>query len=591
MESSTPLSAAGAASQVADAPGRSSTHLAGALARLADLATRFGHEGVAQEARGALGPLEENLLRMVALGQFKRGKSTLLNALLEAPVLPTGVAPVTSVSTLVRWAPRARLKVRFETGEVEEAEGLERLSDFVVEARNPGNALGVRLVEVGYPAELLEDGLVLVDTPGIGSTDRMATERAYDFLPSVDAGLVVLSPDPPVGEAEADYVRELASLTPHLVFVLNKVDRVPEAEWREVLAFDRRVLGDLLERDPEDVDVIPVSARLALEDGGSSLAALRSHIDDFIRRKGARVREDLGRRRLASTGSRLRAHLEMERRGLDMEERELDVRLHGLRETVTSLEGRVARAARAVEAAVGEIVGRAGDAMLSEARTAREELAAALRDVIAQAEPTESNMSVATTFDDALAAGAWRVLDDWWEEHGAEAVEDLLAEMRRAGDDLAEARRDVSEWIREAFGVALPDEPRVEALKESASFYRHLEGATPRLTVDLLRALLPRPVYRAWLRRKAPGLAAQALEMGAGRVRGDMLYRARETARAFNAELRRWTVAGLDGLTEAAGRAAALRARTGRAAEERRVELEEALAELEALSRERRGWP
>ncbi len=564
-------------------PGPGSTHLTRSLARLARLAERFGDDGLSDEARAALQPLEENLLRMVALGQFKRGKSTLLNALLGDPVLPSGVAPVTSVSTLVRWSPEPCLTVFYENGDVQPSD-IARLPDFVVEARNPGNVLGVRVVEVGYPTTLLEEGLVLVDTPGVGSTDRKATERAYGFLPSVDAALVILSPDPPVGEVEAAYIRELSGLTPHILFVLNKIDRVSEAEWREVLAFNQQVLADVLGWASEDVEIIPVSARCALEDGGSGVRALRNRIESFMAHKGSDVREELAGHRLRGAAARLRARLDMERRALDMEARELDSRIEGLRQTLGSLKAGTDRATRTIMAAVDDLVGRAGDAMLAEARAQSGALTEVLLETLRALPSSDSNPVVAERFDRALADETWAILDAWWERQGPGTVDALLQEMTRASDDLLQARDETAAWIRTAFGVELPQEPRVEMLEGSGSFYRHLEGVTPRLTVDLLRGLLPRRFYRAWIRRSVPKLAATALDMGAGQVRGDLLYRARETARAFAAELRAWALAGTEGLLEGVNRAFELRAQTENAARDRRGELDEGLAEVQELS-------
>ncbi len=598
MESSLPLPDRGASAPgVGDTPDctrahvshgqrrstdRGSTNLAAALTALADLGKRLGDKALVEEADAALLPLEQNILRVVALGQFKRGKSTLLNALLGVRLLPTGATPVTSISTLVRWAPNPSLTVRYMRGESEQV-AIEELPAFVVEARNPDNILGVDLVEVGYPAAVLEDGLLLVDTPGIGSTDRRATERAYGFLPSVDAGLVVLSPDPPVGKEEASYIREVAALTPHLLFVLNKIDRVAEAEWREVLSFNRKVLAGILERDVQDIEIIPVSARGSLEEGDPSVEGLRERIEDFVARKGDRVREELARRRLLNMAAKLRARLGVERRVLELEEQDLEQRIDALRGTLASLEGHAERTAPAMMAAVEAIVGRAGDAMLAQARTGVGKLTDILCDLVGQAPAGESNAALAVRFDKALAESTWSVLDSWWEAYGPGAVRSLLGEMGRAADDLAQARRGACDWIQEAFDVTLWEEPRVEALKESGNFYRRVEGVTPKLTADIVRTLLPRSFYRRRVRKRAPHLAAQALDMGTGQVRGDMLYRARETARTFTAQLHAWTLAGMDSLSDAADRAALLRLETGRAAEQRRRELDESIIELDDL--------
>jgi len=561
---------------------RTSARVADALAALARLCERLDAPGLTREATAALEPLDEGLLRVVALGQFKRGKSTLLNALVGAPLLPTGVAPVTSVATLVRWAPEPQLSVVFADGRQEEVP-FGRLADFVVDDRNPGNALGVAHVEVGYPCSLLADGIVLVDTPGVGSTDRSATERAYGFLPRVDAGLVVLSPDPPLGEVEADYVRTLASYTPHILFVLNKIDRVSESEWREALAFNRRMLASALDRPAEDIELVPVSARSALDDGGASVATLRRKLVSFVTSEGSLVRDDLARRRLQSVASVLHARLEVERKALDLEAEELDRRISLLRNARASLEQRTVRAAATVMAAVERIVADAGDDLVARTRAAAPELTATLHGLVAGAPRREGNAALVARFDAALGEGAAEALDAWWSERGPTAEEGVLDEMKEAAREAAEARHEAAVWIAEAFGIESPAEPYPDVLRESVGFYRSVEGVTPKITVDMLRLVLPRRVYRAWLRSRVRRLVGQALEMGAGQVRGDLLYRARDTTRTFLADLKTWTLEGIDGLADAAGRATALRQRTGVAADARREELDRALGELDAL--------
>jgi hypothetical protein len=561
---------------------RAPARVADALAALARLCQRLDAAGLAREATAALEPLDEGLLRVVALGQFKRGKSTLLNSLMGAPLLPTGVAPVTSVATLVRWAPEPQLSVVFADGRQEDIP-FGRLPDLVVDDRNPGNALGVAHVEVGYPCSLLADGIVLVDTPGVGSTDRGATERAYGFLPRVDAGVVVLSPDPPLGEAEADYVRTLASYTPHILFVLNKIDRVSEDEWREALVFNRRMLAAALDRPAEDIELVPVSARAALDDGGASVATLRRKLVSFVTSRGSLVRDDLARRRLRSVASVLHARLEVERKALDLEAEELDRRIALLRDARASLEQRAVRAAATVMAAVERIVADAGDDLVARARAAAPELAAALHGLVAEAPRSEGNAALVARFDAALEEGAVAALEAWWHERGPAAEGGVLDEMKEAARNAAGVRHEAAVWIAQAFGIESPSEPCPDVLRDSVGFYRSVEGVTPKMTVDMLRLVLPRSAYRAWLKGRVKRLVTQSLEMGAGQVRGDLLYRARETTRAFLADLKSWTLEGIDGLADAAGRATALRDRTGVAAEARREELDQALGELGAL--------
>ena len=175
--------------------------------------------------------LEHERLQLAVLGQFKRGKSTFINALLGAAVLPTGVIPLTAVATFIAWRRAPLVVVRFK-GEARSEEFAVQTADeirnvlfrFVAEEANPENRLGVERVDLFYPAGILADGTVIIDTPGVGSTLRHNTEAALQVLPECDAAFFVISADPPITEVELEYLRRLKSKTARVFFVLNKAD-------------------------------------------------------------------------------------------------------------------------------------------------------------------------------------------------------------------------------------------------------------------------------------------------------------------------------------------------------------------------------
>ena len=115
--------------------------------------------------------LDEGLLRVAVLGQFKRGKSTLLNALLGAPLLPSGIIPVTAIPTFVRAGAEAKTRVTFADGKAAsefsgEPEIQRALERHISEAQNPHNRLQVEKVEIEFPSEFLSRGVLAIDTPG-----------------------------------------------------------------------------------------------------------------------------------------------------------------------------------------------------------------------------------------------------------------------------------------------------------------------------------------------------------------------------------------------------------------------------------------
>jgi hypothetical protein len=172
------------------------------LARLSALRSRF----------------DEGLLRVAVLGQFKRGKSTLLNALLGAPLLPTGVTPVTALATFISAGDSTRLRIAFRGGKEpivtdvapEIPAVLER---YVSESRNPHNRLGVESVAVEVRSDFLDEGIVLIDTPGVGSTFLHNTRAAEAVLAECDAALRERrARDHLVAEAEKAALRNVANL-------------------------------------------------------------------------------------------------------------------------------------------------------------------------------------------------------------------------------------------------------------------------------------------------------------------------------------------------------------------------------------------
>jgi ribosome biogenesis GTPase A len=120
-------------------------------------------------------------LRVLVAGEAKRGKSTLINALLGRPVLPSGVTPLTAVATTVRYGEDPRAEVRFGDGH-EEKYPLAALGDLVTERGNPRNRLGIAAVTAFVDAPVLAGGVELVDTPGTGSVYQWDTDAAHQAL-------------------------------------------------------------------------------------------------------------------------------------------------------------------------------------------------------------------------------------------------------------------------------------------------------------------------------------------------------------------------------------------------------------------------
>jgi GTP-binding protein EngB required for normal cell division len=211
------------------------------------LAVMSGNTAIVAEVSQLTERVAEGRFFVACVGQFKRGKSTLLNALVGRQILPTGVVPVTTAVTVVRHGPTPAARVHFLDGHDAPIQP-DHIAEYVAEQQNPGNEKGVVTVEVELPSELLASGMCLVDTPGLGSVFAANTEATRAFLPHIDAALVVLGADPPISSEELIIVGEVARQVSHLVFVVNKADRLSEEETREAAAFARRVVSKRLDR-------------------------------------------------------------------------------------------------------------------------------------------------------------------------------------------------------------------------------------------------------------------------------------------------------------------------------------------------------
>ena len=203
--------------------------------------------------------LAEDRFYLTVIGQFSRGKSTLMNAILGRDYLPSGIVPTTSAITAVSYGSREKVLLRRANSNLTSEIGIRDLSDFVTERINPGNKEQIEMAEVQVPVEILKRGFFFVDTPGLGSAVRENTATTINFLPSADAIVFVTSCDSPLTMGELGYLRQCRSAVRQLFLVVNKMDLVPVPEREQVLEFIRKKVQEELE--DTNVRLYPVSAR------------------------------------------------------------------------------------------------------------------------------------------------------------------------------------------------------------------------------------------------------------------------------------------------------------------------------------------
>lgn len=284
-----------------------------------DLSTLIAHlASVCEEPRRTeVQRLQERLragdLRILVGGEAKRGKSTLTNALLGRPMLPTGVTPVTALQTVVRAGSPERVEVDFLDGSHKEA-GLEDLAGYVTQAENPGNRKQVAEVRT-ILERLPHPRIVFIDTPGIGSVIDHNSEIADKAMQTMDLAVFVLTADAPISRSEATLLARFATLSVDVLVVLNKADLLAENDVEEAVRFVRdsaeEVLGHRL-----DVYVCSardgLSARLAGDEAGWASSGL-APLERVLLERAAHGREETLRSSIIATAVRLaaRQHDEM----------------------------------------------------------------------------------------------------------------------------------------------------------------------------------------------------------------------------------------------------------------------------------------
>jgi len=257
------------------------------LASLADLATKLGERDLADEARALAERGAEGRFYVACVGQFKRGKSTLVNALLGGEVLPTGVTPVTSVVTVVRYGPAAA-RVRAAGGAWADVR-LDDLRAFLTEEGNPSNRRGIVAAEVFAPSPLLASGMCLVDTPGLGSVFEANSESTRELVPHIDAVLAVVGADPPITGDELRLVEKLAPQVRDIVLVLNKADRISAQDATEAADFAARVAREAIGRDVGPIYRVSALEQLSGMSARRDWCALADRLHDITDRSGRQL--------------------------------------------------------------------------------------------------------------------------------------------------------------------------------------------------------------------------------------------------------------------------------------------------------------
>lgn len=218
--------------------------------------------------------IDKNFFTVVVLGEFKRGKSTFVNALLGTPLLPMNILPETATINAIMYSEKPLLSIVYMDGRQEEGEPTyEFLQNFSARENNEERLNKIKYIKIGYPLDILKRRIVLVDTPGVSDLNQQRCDITYRFLPKANAVLFLLDANSPLKKSEKEFVeKQLFSLgIKDIIFLVNKYDCIDEEEEDDDFldeikarlseAFHIGEKGAVL----NDITLYPLSAREALD--------------------------------------------------------------------------------------------------------------------------------------------------------------------------------------------------------------------------------------------------------------------------------------------------------------------------------------
>ncbi|HHW42956.1 MAG TPA: hypothetical protein GXX25_03940 [Desulfotomaculum sp.] len=489
--------------------------------------------------------LTANRFHLVVLGQFKRGKTTFVNALLGENLLPTAVVPLTSIVTLLEYGKELDITVHFQDGHRQKT-GVTDLPAYITEEGNPGNEKKVRQVVIHYPSRYLRNGVVLIDTPGVGSIYRNNTDETYKYLPMVDAAIFLLSSDQPISQAEVEFLNDTRQYAAKMFFIMNKIDYLSPAERREAIDFARRVLKE--RAGLADAVVYPLSARQALEAqlAGDEEALEASQLPAFTRRLETFLMEEKGRTVLEAAATRadnalgeLKLGLEMELRALDTPLQELQDKIRLFEEMVASMEQERQDNAYILKGELDRLLERMEQDIVRFQEEQNAKLLAGMRSLYQEKGSRLSNRQLLQAMEDYLQTELQQALDQWrplLEKQAGEGFTRLVTRFTGRTNQL------IAEVVRQSaqlFNLPVQGFTGVEPLESESRLYYVFAEERTLLTPDPVKisSVLPRfifgPLLKGEMRRRIDVL----VDRNCGRVRYDLSERILKSLQQFRRQL------------------------------------------------------
>ena len=262
------------------APGPTTHPVAGELRELSRIVAEHGLIDLRPALIMLVDRALENTFEVGVIGRVSSGKSSLLNAMIGTPILPTGVLPVTAFPTRVRRGPSPFLHVAYANGRTDTLP-VDRIHEFVTETSNPGNEKRLTRLLVVYPADRVPEDVTFVDTPGLGSVASGGALQTFAYLPRCDHATFLFEATALVAEEDLTVLAFLHDAGITTSVLLSKADLLSTADLDQVRTY---VAAQIRRRLGTDVPVRPVSTL------PTHASLLRDWLQGEVTSLGARAR-------------------------------------------------------------------------------------------------------------------------------------------------------------------------------------------------------------------------------------------------------------------------------------------------------------
>lgn len=502
--------------------------------------------------------IENNVFNLVVLGQFKRGKTSLINALLGSEILPTAVVPLTSIATILKYGETFNIKVYFNDGRVIETEPAS-LTQYVTEKGNPRNEKDVQEVVITYPSSYLKDGVRLIDTPGVGSVYEHNSDVAYQYLPKSDAALFLFSVDQPVSKAELDFLKDVKEYSHRIFFLQNKADYVGSEDLSESMSFSKKIIEECM---GSEVKIFPLSAKLALEGKLSGMKDLleKSFLPEFEHILNTFLMQEKGDVLLFSVTNNLLRLLSQARLGLELEMKSLVLPLEELKEKVKIFENKKKEVLVEKDdfslLLDGEIKKIINNVLEEDSKTFRQELILKVSEEFEKSYGECSSMSmkkIRAHLEEQIITEVRQAFTVWRSIEDLKLAETFEAACKRFITKIDETVDSLLEFSAELFDVPF-DIVKAEAIwsKKSSFYYRFKEQLVGiEIVASSLTLLLPKFIGEKIILKKMKEYLQRIIDLQYAKAGCDFEERLDKSKLTFRWEMFQRIEATIEGISKA----------------------------------------